>query len=65
MPPLVEDSHLIILPVFPLNVNVPVLEPGHPVDEAGEIVPPVGFAFTVIVTVAVLVHPVPAVPVTV
>lgn len=65
VPPLVEDSHPIILPLCPVNVSVPVLEPVHPVEEAGESVPPVGLAFTVIVTVAVLVHPFPAVPVTV
>ena len=30
-PPLVELSHLIILPVCPLNVSVPLLLPGHTV----------------------------------
>ena len=65
VPPLIEDSHLIILPVEPLNVNVPLFDPVHPGLTAGEILPPVGFAFTVTVTVALLVHPFPAVPVTV
>jgi hypothetical protein len=65
VPPLVEDSHPIILPVYPLNVNVPLLLVAHPKEEDGVIVPPAGLAFTVIVTVAVLVHPFPAVPVTV
>jgi hypothetical protein len=64
-PPLIEDSHLIMFPVWPLNVNVPLFAPVHPGLTAGETVPPVGYAFTVIITVAVLVHPVPAVPVTV
>jgi hypothetical protein len=51
VPPLIEDSHLIIFPVKPLNVNVPLFAPVHPGLTAGEILPPVGFAFTVTVVV--------------
>ena len=65
VPPLVEDSHPIILPVYPPNVNVPLLAVAHPKEEDGVIVPPVGLAFTVTVTVVELVHPFAAVAVTV
>ena len=64
-PPLVEDSHLITPAEFPLKVNVPLFELGHAVVSAGEMVPPEGIGFTVTVTEAVLVQPLPLVPVTV
>lgn len=50
---------------FPLRVNVPLAEPAHTVVTAGAIVPPVGEGLTVIVAVAVFVHPLASVPVTV
>ena len=53
------------MPPFPLNVNVPLFELIQVVVTAGEIVPPAGDGFTVTVTFAVFVHPIPLVPVTV
>ena len=64
-PPFVEYSHLITLAEFPLSVNVPLAEPAQTVVTAGAIVPPVGEGLTVIVDVAVFVHPLALVPVTV
>jgi len=64
LPPLVEYSHLIILPVFPLEVKLPLLEFAQTVVTGAEIVTPTGAGSTVMVTLAVLVHPF-AVPVTV
>jgi hypothetical protein len=48
VPPLVEDSQRITLPVFPLKVNVPLLVPEHTVASAPT-VPPTETGFTVIV----------------
>ena len=64
-PPFVEDSHLTILPVYPLSVNVPPFEPVQAVVTLGERVPPAGDGRTVTVTVAELLHPFASVPVTV
>ena len=47
-PPSVEDSHLTIVPVFPIKVNVPVLLPLQTV-VFPEMLPPTVAAFTVIV----------------
>ena len=47
-PPLVEDSHLLMLPVFPLNVNVPLFVPEQTA-ELVPTVPPTETGFTVIV----------------
>lgn len=63
-PPSVDDCHPMIVPVLPLNVNVPLLDPEQAVVMFGETVPPFG-GLTVMVTVAVLLHPFASVPVTV
>lgn len=64
-PPFVEDSHLTILPVYPLRVKVPLADPAHAVVTAGERVPPCGAGVTVTVTVVEPVQPLASVPVTV
>jgi hypothetical protein len=38
-PPSVEDSHVRIAPVSPLNVIVPLVDPEHPEAKEGERVP--------------------------
>jgi hypothetical protein len=48
VPPLVEDSQRITLPVFPLKVNVPLLLPEHTAASALT-VPPTETGSTVIV----------------
>ena len=48
LPPSVELSHLITLPVCPLSVNVPLLEPEQTV-ALDETVPPTETGLTVIV----------------
>ena len=51
-PPLIEDSHLTILPVCPLRVNVPLLDPAQ-TDAAPATDPPTVTGLTVIVAVVV------------
>ena len=53
LPPLVDDCHLVILPVLPLKVMVPLLMPGHTEAEP-DVVPPTDVGFTVIVTTELL-----------
>ena len=48
-PPSVDDSHLKTLPVCPLSVNVPLLEPAQAVVEPAT-EPPAEIGVTVIVT---------------
>ena len=50
-PPLVENCHLIMLPVKPLSVIVPAFAPLQTVAEP-EVVPPTETGFTVTVAVA-------------
>ena len=47
-PPLVDDSHLIIEPVFPVSVNVPLLLFAQVVVTAGVSVPPAELGVTLI-----------------
>ena len=49
-PPLIEDSHLTILPVCPLNVKVPLLEPAQ-TDTAPATDPPTVTGLTIMVAV--------------
>jgi hypothetical protein len=51
---LVEDSHLKIFPKDPVKVIVPLADPEHPEDTAGESVPPTEGEVTVTVTDAQL-----------
>lgn len=55
-PPLVENSHLIIVPIFPLKVNVPLFDPLQAGDVPPVIVPPTdeGLTFATIVPTALI-----------
>jgi hypothetical protein len=64
VPPFVDDSHLTILPVFPLNFKVP-LAPAQTKVTGDEIIPPAGPGITVTVTVVDAEQPLAAIPVTV
>ena len=48
IPPFVEDSHLIMFPVYPLKVNIPLFDPEQTV-AALAIVPPTETGETLIV----------------
>jgi hypothetical protein len=65
VPPLVVDSHLRTLPVFPDKVNVPLFGPVQNTVTSGETVPPSGAGITVTVTLDEFEQPLAPIPVTV
>ena len=56
-PPLVEDSHLTIGPIYPLSVKAPLFGPVQTLVTSGERMPPTTSGDTVTVTVVTPAQP--------